>query len=87
MTIDYALYKQVMEYLAQYLKLSDKILKMQVMQYDEVVDGIKVLIKISDINGNTTKYCIVKFNNALGRAEPNCVDNEKDALRIYRETY
>jgi len=25
MTIDYALYKQVMEYLAQYLKLSDKI--------------------------------------------------------------
>jgi hypothetical protein len=87
MTIDYALYKQVMEYLAQYLKLSDKILKMQVMQYDEVIDGIKVLIKISDINGNTTKYCIVKFNNALDRAEPNCVDNEKDALRIYRETY
>ena len=87
MTIDYALYKQVMEYLAQYLKLSDKILKMQVMQYDEVIDGIKVLIKISDINGNTTKYCIVKFNNTLGRAEPNCVDNEKDALKIYRETY
>jgi len=45
MTIDYALYKQVMEYLAQYLKLSDKILKMQVMQYDEVIDGIKVLSK------------------------------------------
>jgi hypothetical protein len=34
-----------MEYLAQYLKLSDKILKMQVMQYDEVIDGIKVLSK------------------------------------------
>jgi len=87
MTIDYALYKQVMEYLAQYLKLSDKILKMQVMQYDEVIDGIKVLIKISDINGNTTKYCIVKFNNALGRAEPNCVDNENQAWKTYQETY
>jgi len=35
MTIDYALYKQVMEYLAQYLKLSNKTLKTQATQYNE----------------------------------------------------
>jgi len=41
MTIDYALYKQVMEFLTQYSKLSDKLLKMQVIQYNEILARLR----------------------------------------------
>jgi hypothetical protein len=86
MVVDFSFYRRVMEFLVRYLGLGDRVLRMDVLRYDEVLDGVKVLVKISDLSGSVVKYCVVKFDNALGKAEPNCVDDENQAWKTYRET-
>ena len=76
-----------MEFLVRYLGLGDRVLRMEVFRYDEVLDGVKVLVKISDLSGSVVKYCVVRFDNALGKAEPKCVDDENKTWKIYQETY
>jgi len=75
-----------MEFLVRYLGLSDRVLRMEVLRYDEVLNGVKALVKISDLSGNVVKYCVVKFDNVFGKAEPNCVNDENQAWKIYQET-
>ena len=72
--------------MARYLGLGDRVLRMDVLMYDEVLNGVKALVRISDLSGNVIKYCVVRFDNALGKAEPKCVDNEEDEFRIYKVT-
>jgi len=85
--VDFSFYRRVMEFLVRYLGLGDSVLRMDVLRYDEVLNGVKVLVRISDLSGNVVKYCVVRFDNALGKAEPNCVDNENQAWKTYQETY
>jgi hypothetical protein len=65
-----------MEFLARYLGLGDRVLRMDVLRYDEVLNGVRVLVRISDLSGNVVKYCVVRFDNALGKVELSCVDDE-----------
>jgi len=65
-----------MEFLAWYLGLGDRVLRMDVLRYDGVLNGVKVLVRISDLGGSVVKYCVVKFGNVFGKAEPNCVDDD-----------
>jgi len=60
---------------------------MEVLRYDEALNGVKALVKISDLSGNVVKYCVVRFDNALSKAKPKCVDDENQAWKIYQETY
>ena len=76
-----------MEFLVRYLGLGDGVLRMEVLRYDEVLNGVKVLVRISDLSDSVVKYCVVRFDNVFGKAEPNCVDDENQAWRTYREMY
>ncbi len=87
MVVDFSFYKRVMEFLVRYLGLGDRVLRMDVLRYNEVLNGVKALVKISDLSGNVVKYCVVRFDNALGKAEPKCVDNENQTWKTYREMY
>jgi len=69
-----------MEFLVRYLGLGDRVLRM------DVLNGVKALVKISDLSGSVVKYCVVKFDNVFGKAEPNCVDDENQAWKTYQET-
>jgi hypothetical protein len=40
---------------------------------------VKALVRISDLSGGVVRYCVVRFDYALGKAEPNCVDDENQA--------
>ena len=40
---------------------------------------MKVLVRISDLSGGVVRYCVVRFDNALRKAELSCVDNENQA--------
>jgi hypothetical protein len=85
--VDFSFYRRVMEFLVRYLGLGDRVLRMDVLRYDEVLNGVKALVKISDLSGSVVKYCVVRFDNVLGKAEPKCVDDENQAWKIYQETY
>ena len=52
----------------------------------DVLNGVKALVKISDLSGSVVKYCVVRFDNVFGKAEPNCVDDENQAWKTYQET-
>jgi len=52
-----------------------------------VLDGVKVLVRISDLSGGVVKYCVVRFDNALGKAELNRVDDENQAWKTCQEAY
>ena len=41
---------------------------MEVLRYDGVLNGVKVLVRISDLSGGVVRYCVVRFDNALGKA-------------------
>jgi len=69
-----------MEFLVRYLGLGDRVLRM------DVLNGVKALVKISDLSGSVVKYCVVRFDNVFGKAEPNCVDDENQAWKTYQET-
>ncbi|GAB6945233.1 hypothetical protein [Vulcanisaeta sp. JCM 14467] len=77
--IDYTFYKRVMEFIVNYLGLKDRLLFMNVLRYDEVLNGVKVLVAVYQVGTNeVVAYCAVKFDNAMGRAEPTC-------SRVYEE--
>jgi len=86
MVVDFSFYRRVMEFLARYLGLGDRVLRMDVLRYDGVLNGVKVLVRISDLSGGVVRYCVVKFDNVFGKAEPNCVDDENQAWKTYQET-
>jgi hypothetical protein len=84
--IDYALYNRVMEFLANYLGLRNKSLCMSVLHYNEVLNGVKMLIAIYQVDtGELITYCVVKFDNVMNRAEPLCNEDRKYIERIYEE--
>jgi len=49
---------------------------MEVLRYDE---RLIVWVRISDLSGGVVRYCVVRFDTALGKAELNRVDNENQA--------
>ncbi|WP_243666193.1 hypothetical protein [Vulcanisaeta sp. JCM 16159] len=68
--IDYAFYKRVMEFLARYLGLENEPLYMKVLRYDNVLNGVKVLIAIYRVRTNELiTCCAVRFDNTMGKAE------------------
>ena len=82
--IDYTLYKRVMEFIVNYLGLKDRLLFMNVLRYDEVLNGVKVLIAVYQAStGEVVAYCAVKFDNAIGKAEPTCSRDEEYVRRVY----
>ena len=84
--ISYGFYKQVMEFLAKYLGLENELLRMDVIHYDKALNGVKVLIAIYRvINNELISYCAVKFDNAMGRAEPVCSGDRDYVERVYGE--
>jgi hypothetical protein len=50
---------------------------MEVLRYDK---RLMVWVRISDLSGGVVRYCVVRFDNALGKVELNCVDDEKPGL-------
>jgi hypothetical protein len=38
---------------------------MEVLRYDE---RLMVWVRISDLSGGVVRYCVVRFDNALGKA-------------------
>jgi len=39
------------------------------------------LVRISDLSGGVVRYCVVRFDTALGKAKLSCVDNEDQAWK------
>ncbi len=85
MVVDYGFYKRVMEFLAQYLGLANEVLRMDVVDYQETINGVKVLVSIHRLRNNEVIYCTVNFDNAIGRAEPTCSKDKEYIEKIYRE--
>ncbi|GAB6948208.1 hypothetical protein JCM16161A_23380 [Vulcanisaeta sp. JCM 16161] len=84
--IDYAFYKRVMEFLARYLGLENEPLYMKVLRYDNVLNGVKVLIAIYRVRTNELiTYCAVRFDNTMGKAEPTCNEDREYVERVYGE--
>lgn len=84
--IDYTFYKHVMEFLVKYLGLENELLYMSVLRYNETVNGVKALVAIYRVNrGELITYCVVKFDNLAGKAEPTCSEDRKYVERIYEE--
>ncbi|WP_069807116.1 hypothetical protein [Vulcanisaeta thermophila] len=82
--VDDSFYRRVMEFLVEYLGLSREPVYIRVVRYDEVVDGVKVLVAMYRAGGKEAfKYCIVRFNNVMGFATPTCVDDEGRARELY----
>jgi len=46
-----------------------------------------VWVRISDLSGGVVRYCVVRFDNALGKVELSCVDDENQAWKAYQEAY
>jgi len=60
---------------------------MEVLRYNEVLNGVKALVRISDLSSGVIKYCMVRFDNALGKAELSCVDYENQVWKTCQEAY
>jgi len=52
-----------------------------------VLNGMKVLVRISDLSGGVVRYCVVRFDNVFGKAELSCVDDENQVWKTCQETY
>jgi len=57
---------------------------MEVLRYDE---RLMVWVRISDLSGGVVRYCVVRFDNALGKVELSCVDDENQVWKAYQEAY
>jgi hypothetical protein len=57
---------------------------MEVLRYDE---RLMVWVRISDLSGSVVRYCVVRFDNALGKAKLSCVDDENQAWKTCQEAY
>jgi hypothetical protein len=57
---------------------------MEVLRYDEC---LMVRVRISDLSGSVVRYCVVRFDNALGKAEPKYVDDENQVWKTCQEAY
>ena len=52
-----------------------------------MLNGVKVLVRISNLSGGVVRYCVVRFDDALGKAELSCVDDEDQAWKTCQEAY